>query len=178
MIIAISGLHGTGKSTISKKLAEKLQLRYYSTGNAFREFAEKMNMTLEEFSEYVEQHPDIDKDLDNKIVDIAKQGNVVAESQLSGYLLDKIAVYKILLKCPLELRVKRMSERDGMNYEEKLKETRFRENSELERFKILYNIDVSDEKRAKEVFDLIIETQNLTIDETVNKIIDLISISN
>ena len=39
MIITISGLHGTGKSTIGKKLAENLGIRYYSTGQAFRELA-------------------------------------------------------------------------------------------------------------------------------------------
>lgn len=174
MIIAISGLHGTGKSTISKKIAEKLNLDYYSTGHAFREFAEKMNMSLEEFSEYVEKNPEIDKELDVKIVIVAEKGNLVAESQLSGYLLEQIADYKILLKCPLEVRVQRMAERDGSNYQEKLKETEFRENSELERFKILYGIDLKDENRAREVFDFVIETQNLTIDEVVNKILTLI----
>ncbi len=171
MIIAVSGLHGTGKSSISKKIAERLKLEYYSTGNAFREFAEKMNMTLEEFSEYVEKNPEIDKDLDTRIVDIAKKGNIVAESQLSGYLLENIADYKILLKCPLSIRVKRMAERDSTDYEEKLKETEFREKSELERFKLLYNIDLSDENRAKKIFDLILDTKNLTIEETVHKIL-------
>ena len=64
MIIAISGLHGTGKSTIAKKIAEKLGIRHYSTGDAFRELAEEMNMTLEEFTAYVEKNPEIDKKLD------------------------------------------------------------------------------------------------------------------
>jgi len=171
MILAISGLHGTGKSTIARKIAEKLGLAYYSTGNAFRDLADNMNLSLEDFSKYVEDHPNIDKDLDNKVVQVAKKGNIVVESQLSGYLLENIANYKILLKCPLEIRVKRMAERDGTNYEKKLKETKLREKSELERFKILYNIDLGDEERAKQVFDYILDTQYLSIDEVVNQIL-------
>ena len=174
MIIAISGLHGTGKSTISKQIAKELKLGYYSTGNAFRDLAEKMNMTLEEFSEYVEKNPDIDNQLDTTIINVAEKGNIVVESQLSGYLLDEIADFKILLICPVEIRVKRMAERDGTNFDEKLKETQFRENSELERFKILYNIDLNDEKRANEVFNFIINTQSLTIEEVVEEILSRI----
>jgi cytidylate kinase len=173
MIIAVSGLHGTGKSSVSKLLAEKLDIEYYSTGDSFRKTAEEMNMTLEEFSEYVEKNPEIDKKLDLSIVERAKKGNVVAESQLSGHLLEDIADYKILLNCPLEVRVRRMAERDGTNYEEKLKETAFREKSELERFKTLYNIDLSDENRTNEVFDFIIDNQNFTKEESVNEILSL-----
>ena len=76
MIIAISGLHGTGKSTIAKKIAEKLGLRHYSTGDAFRELAKEMNMTLKEFTSYVENNPIIDKKLDEKVKSIGKQGDI------------------------------------------------------------------------------------------------------
>ena len=127
MIITISGLHGTGKSTIAKLIAEKLKIQYYSTGQIFRVLALETNMTLEEFTEYVEENPDIDKKLDSKIIEIAQKGNIVIDSQLSGYILKTIADFKILLTCTLETRVKRMSERDSSSYEEKLKETALRE---------------------------------------------------
>ena len=113
MIITISGLHGTGKSTIAKLIAEKLKIQYYSTGQIFRVLALETNMTLEEFTEYVEENPDIDKKLDSKIIEIAQKGNIVIDSQLSGYILKTIADFKILLTCTLETRVKRMSERDS-----------------------------------------------------------------
>lgn len=173
MIIAISGLHGTGKSTIAKKLAEELDLKYYSTGNAFREMADSMEMTLEEFNQYVESHPTIDKKLDHKVVDLAKEkDDYVIESQLSGYLLRDIADYMILLTAPLEIRVKRMAERDEESFEEKLTETKVRENSEYQRFKDLYNIDVRDDDLKKETFDLIVDTENLSIQEVLNRILE------
>jgi cytidylate kinase len=171
MIITISGLHGTGKSTIGKLIAENLGLQYYSTGQAFRDIAKETNMTLEEFSLYVEKNPKIDEKLDNKIFDIAKRGNIVIDSQLSGYLLKSQADFKILLTCPLEVRVKRMAERDNLNYEETLKETIIIEDSELERFKQLYNIDLSDQNEIEKLYDLIINTEDLTIEEILEEIL-------
>lgn len=171
MIITISGLHGTGKSTIAKLIAEKLKIQYYSTGQIFRVLALETNMTLEEFTEYVEENPDIDKKLDSKIIEIAQKGNIIIDSQLSGYILKTIADFKILLTCSLETRVKRMSERDSSSYEEKLKETALREKSELERFKRLYNIDLNDQEELSQMYDLVINTENLTVEEILEKIL-------
>ena len=171
MILTISGLHGTGKSTIGKELAKFLGIKYYSTGEAFRDLAKDMNMSLKEFTHYVEENPEIDKQLDKKIIDIAKKGNIIVDSQLSGYILESIADFKILLTCPLEIRVKRMAERDLTLYEDNLKETLLREKSELRRFKELYNIDLSDNDKIKKMYDLIIDTQNLTIEEVLNRIL-------
>ncbi|MFX1418308.1 MAG: (d)CMP kinase [Promethearchaeota archaeon] len=171
MIITISGLHGTGKSTIGKLMAEKLGIEYYSTGQAFRDLAQKMNMTLAEFTEYVEKNPEIDKKLDNKIIEIAQKGSVIIDSQLSGYILKTYSDFNILLTCSLETRVKRMVQRDSSNYEEKVKETKIREKSELERFKQLYNIDLSNKQELNQIYDLIIDTENLTVEEILKKIL-------
>lgn len=171
MIITISGLHGTGKSTIGKKIAEALGIKYYSTGQAFRDLANNMNMTLEEFTKYVETHQEIDNKLDEKVVDVAKKGNIIIDSQLSGYLLEEIADFKILLICPLKSRVKRMLERDQTTFEEMLKETSIRENSELRRFKRLYDIDLNDKENIKQVYDLIIDTEKLSIEKILEKIL-------
>ena len=171
MILTISGLHGTGKSTIGKLIANKLGIRYYSTGQAFRDLAVELNMTLEEFTEYAEQNPDIDKKLDDKIIEIAKNGNVIIDSQLSAYILKSIADFKILLTCPLEIRVKRMAERDNVSYNEKLKETKIREESEVKRFKMLYNIDLNDQVEIEKIYNLILDIKNLTVEEVLKKIL-------
>jgi cytidylate kinase len=171
MIITISGLHGTGKSTVGKKLSDKLGIKYYSTGQAFRDLAQLRNMTLKQFTDYVETHPEIDIELDEKIVDIAKQGNILIDSQLSGHLLKDIADFKILLTCPIEIRIKRMADRDKSSFEEKLNETVIREQSELERFKKLYNVDLKISKKNIQVYDLIVDTEKLTVPEIVDKIL-------
>lgn len=174
MILTISGFHGTGKSTIGKLIANKLGIRYYSTGQAFRDIATELNMTLKEFSEYVERNPEIDRKLDDKIIEIAKEGNVIIDSQLSAYILESLADFKILLTCPLEIRVKRMAERDNISYDEKLKETKLREQSELKRFKQLYNIDLNDQKKIEKLYSLILDTKDLTIEEILEKILSVL----
>jgi len=174
MILTISGLHGTGKSTIGKLVADKLGIKYYSTGQAFRDLAKEMNLTLEELSEYAEKNPGIDEKLDNKIIEIAQKGDIIIDSQLSAYILESIADFKILLTCPLEIRVKRMAQRDKESYDKKLEETKIRENSELVRYKKLYNIDLKDEIKKEELYNLIIDTENLTVDEVLEKILDAI----
>jgi len=171
MIIAISGLHGTGKSTIAKLLAENLEIFYYSTGQAFRDLAEENGMTLEEYTNYVEKNPEIDQTLDKKVVDMAKKGSIIIDSQLSGHLLKSIADFKIHLTCPLKIRVKRMTARDQSSYDAKLKETTLREKSELKRFKKLYNIDLNDNDFIHNFFDLIIDTESLSVEEVLQIIL-------
>ena len=39
MIITIDGAAGTGKSTVAKKVAEKLSIAYFDTGAMYRAFA-------------------------------------------------------------------------------------------------------------------------------------------
>ena len=176
MIITISGLHGTGKSTIGKIISKELNLEYYSTGKAFRELAQEYNMDLKEFTQYAEEHPEIDINLDNKIIEIAKKGDIVIDSQLSGHILKDLADFKIHLTCPIETRVKRMAERDNANFETKYTETILREESELQRFKRLYNIDLKDFKTLESIYDLIINTENLSIDEVVKLILSNIKL--
>jgi cytidylate kinase len=171
VILTISGFHGTGKSTIGKLIAEFLGITYYSTGEAFRELAKEKEMTLAEFTEYVENHPEVDLELDDKIVEIAKKDNIIIDSQLSGFLLKDTADFKIHLVCPIDIRVKRMAGRDQASYKKKLKETTLREKSELKRFKKLYNIDLNNIKNVNETFDLIINTENLTIEEVLKIIL-------
>jgi len=178
MILTISGLHGTGKSTVGKLLAEALGIKYYSTGQAFRDLASEMNMTLEEFTKYVEDHPEIDNKLDNKVIEVAKEGNIIVDSQLSGHLLKDIADLRIHLTCPLEIRVKRMALRDNNSYEESMKETILREKSELERFNHLYSIDLSDANKIQEIHDIILTNEGLTIDEVLKKLLDIIKDKN
>jgi len=175
MIVTISGLHGTGKSTVGKILSEKLGLKYYSTGQAFRDLAQEKDMSLKQFTRYVENHPEIDLELDDKIIDVASKGDVIIDSQLSGFLLRDLADFKILFTCPIEIRIKRMADRDNSSVEEKMNETVAREKSELKRFKKLYNINLENSEKNRQIFDLIIDTETLSAHEVVEKIISAIN---
>ena len=165
MILTISGLHGTGKSAVGKLLANALHIKYYSTGSAYRDLAKSMNMSLENFTKYVEKNPEIDIKLDIMIKEIAKEDNILIDSQLSGFILESIADFKIHLNCPLERRIERIAKRDNISYEEAMQQTLIREKSEKLRFKKLYNIDLNNTSEIKKIHDIVLDTKDLSIEE-------------
>ena len=58
--VTVSGLPGSGTTTISRALSEKTNLDIYSSGEAFRTVASKMGLTLGELTELSEKeshHP-------------------------------------------------------------------------------------------------------------------------
>jgi len=71
--ITISGTPGSGKSTVADLLEEKTGIKYVYSGMLFRELAEKHKMTLEEFGKYCEENSEIDKELDDRQLEILKK---------------------------------------------------------------------------------------------------------
>ncbi len=71
---------------------------------------------------------------------------------------------KIFVTAPLEVRVNRIAQRDKNSYEDALRETTKRENSERMRYKNIYNIDIQD----LSIFDIILNTDKWSIDSTIN----------
>jgi cytidylate kinase len=165
IIIVIGGLHGTGKSTCAKLLAERLGLRYVSAGEIFRAVAKKKGMTIEEFSNYAEKHHEIDRDVDSRVIQASKEGNVVLEGQIAANLVEAPDL-RIFLTAPENVRIDRLSSRDGKNREESLRETRIRETSERKRYMETYGIDVADLKN----YNLIIDTSKWSA-QSVTRII-------
>ena len=155
-VIALSGLHGAGKTTAARALVEEFGLRYVSAGELFRRLAKERGMGLEEFSRYAERHPNIDREIDKRTAAEAKKGNVLIDAGLAGWMA-KGADVRILLTAPLETRVKRIAKRDGRGYAEVLRETVERERSEAKRFKRFYGININDWS----VFDLVLNTERL-----------------
>ena len=166
MIICVSGLHGTGKSTIARHLAKALDLKHYSTGDIFRTLADERNMDLEEFSAYAEDNKEIDLELDAKIQALAESGdNYIFDAQLCAYLLGELADYCILLKCAQDVRIERMMARDNKDKEKMVAETMAREQSERQRFIDLYKIDILDGNLILGTYDLILDVTHIGIDQ-------------
>lgn len=165
MIFVFAGLHGTGKSTIAKRIADAFQCKFYSTGMVFRDLAKEKKMSLEEFSRYSETHPSVDQELDNRILNMAKAGgDYVFDGQLPAYMLKSLSNMNVLLQCNDQARIQRMAERDGRDFETQKHETLVREESERQRFIRLYNIDVANPSLILTTYHLILDTTQLGIE--------------
>ena len=165
--VAISGLHGAGKTTVAKALAKKFGLRYISAGEVFRQLAKERGMSLEEFSRYAEKHPEIDRQIDERTARMAKLGNVIIDGRIAAWMAEN-ADLKILLTVPVEVRVRRIAKRERRSYRDVLKETVEREKSEAMRFKKFYGIDINDYSS----FDIVFNTEHFSKGETL-KLLEL-----
>ncbi len=161
-IIAISGPHGSGKSTAARKLADRIGYKYVSAGKLFREMANKNNLSLEEYSKKAETYEEIDRLIDNRTLELAEKfDNLIIDAQLSGWLLRDKACLLVYITAPFEVRVNRISNRDGKNLEKIRQETMLREKSEKMRYKSLYNIDIIDTS----IYDIIVNTARFSAED-------------
>ena len=168
-IITISGTPGSGKSTIAELLEENLSLPYVYSGMIFRELAKKYKMSLADFGQYCEQHDTIDRELDDKQVQILKKGNVLLEGRLSGWLavLNEIPAYKIWIDADPKIRAERIVNREGGSVNDQLSKLINRENSERNRYEKYYHIDITDTS----IYDLIIDSSQMTPDNILSIIL-------
>jgi cytidylate kinase len=168
LVVTVSGPHGTGKSTYARALAEDLHLRYVSAGELFRELAKQRGMSLESFSRYAANNPEVDHLIDQRTREEAKSGNVVIDAQLSGWIVKDEADIKLLLVASDAVRFNRIAQRDHVSFEFARNETLAREEIQRIRYKNYYGIDVSD----LSIYDLRIDTGIHSIEATRKNIVD------
>jgi len=152
MIITISGSPGTGTTTLARKLATELGIRWINSGELFRKVADEKNISVKELNRLAERQPEIDYMIDDAQRALAKEGPGIFEGRLSGHLLN--ADLKILLKTDQKVRAERISQRESKLFEDALHETRIREESEARRYRKYYNVDIND----LSVYHLIVDT--------------------
>lgn len=166
LVITVSGLHGTGKSTYAKAISEEFNLRHVSAGALFRQVALERGMSIEELSRTAERDKEIDRLIDDRTRREASVENVILDGLLAGWMARDNADLKIYLKCPDDVRIHRIAERDGITYEKARKTTTFREGAEKKRFKRLYDIEMND----LSIYDLIINTGLMSIKSNIEVI--------
>ena len=153
MKITISGLCGSGTTTVASLLSKKLNMELISSGIAFRELARERGLSLEEFGKLSESDSTFDNLIDQKQKEMAlDRDNIIAEGRLSGFMVE--AGLKIWLKAPLEVRSKRVAKRENKPTDQALAEITKREECDLKRYEKYYQIDLND----LSIYDLIIDS--------------------
>ncbi len=154
LVITVSGLHGTGKSTYAKKLADQFGLRYISAGELFRDVAHRRGLSLRDLSFEASKKEELDRFVDDRTLAEAEKGNVVIDALLAAWVVTDLANLRIHLFATDEVRIDRIARRDAVSLEEARKETLYREDLERRRFKSIYGIDITD----LSTYDLILNT--------------------
>jgi CMP/dCMP kinase len=168
MIITVSGLHGTGKSTYAARLARDLRIRHVSAGVLFRRMARENNLSLEDLGEKALEDFSIDKLVDERTVKEAEKGNVVIDGQLAGWIIKDKADLRIYLTAPEPIRLERIAKRDKLSIEDARVQTEQREWVQIKRYLHHYGYHVDD----KSIYHLILDTSIGSIDDTGKVLLD------
>ena len=164
--IAISGKSGCGNTTVSRMLADTLELRFINF--TFRALAQEKGLELSEvlilssFDDYW------DKEVDSRQVKMAREkGGCVLGSRLAIWMLPE-ADLKVYLTASPETRARRIMNREGGDLEKIARFTAERDRQDSERYLHLYNIDNNDYSLA----DLVIETDNIGPEEILKMVLE------
>jgi len=162
MRITVSGLPGSGTTSLSRYLAVRHNFTLISAGEVFRECAKEHNMELADFGRLAEQDPSYDKMIDRRQKEIAEQkDNIIVEGRLSGWMVEK-AELKIWLFASINCRIDRIVYRDQIADDETAKKiTLERERCEAGRYSAYYNLDIND----LSIYHLILNSEHWGIED-------------
>lgn len=169
MLITISGVPGSGKTTVAKLLAARLGLPHVYAGDLYRQAARRRGLTLEQFNGLCERDHSIDRQLDADMAARARQGDVVLEGRLAGYLAaeDGLDALKVWLDASDEVRAQRVAQREDADWRAVLEENRARHGSDSKRYKTIYGYDLADTG----VYDVVLSTDARTPEALVEELV-------
>lgn len=173
-IISIAGDLSSGKTTVTKLMKEKLGYEIYRNGEYFRKLAAEKGMSVTEFNVYVEDHPEIDRQIEQSAKEYAEnRENLIIDARLGWYAVPDS--FKVYLRVDIDEAAKRAyndpDRKKTENFktiEEQKADLIKRFNLENERYYNLYGVRKDDMSN----YDFVLYTTNLTPEEVNSKIIE------
>jgi len=171
IVVCISGMAGTGKSTLAKKLAKKYRLKYYSGGDALKALATEEGYNSSSrgwwespeglsFLRKREKNLKFDKAVDDKLLEYAQRGNVLLDSWTMPWLLK--TGFKIWLLASMEKRAERVAKRDKITVKDAVQTLTEKEARTKAIYKKLYGFTLGEDFAP---FHLVLDTDNLNMEE-------------
>lgn len=183
MIITISGVPGSGKSTIAKALEKELGFKRYYIGGIRREIAKRHGLTLEEYNKIGETDFSTDKEVDDFQKDeLSKMNNIIVEGRTSFFLIpnslkvfvdvdEDEAVRRVFRDLQDEVKNAERNECDVNSVEEMKEKLKSRIESDIRRYKKYYGIENAYDKNK---FDLIIDTTDGSTQDSIDMALEKI----
>lgn len=173
-IITITGDHASGQGTLSNNLQAKLNYEIYRNGQYVRNLAKEKGMSIIEFQTYLNEHPDLDRDVENSAAKYAStHDNLIIDAKLGWYAVPES--FKIYLKVDIDVAVKRAFDdatrkntESYSNLEEAKEKILYRHREETRRWQEEYGVNRDDMSN----YDLVIDTTNLNPDEVCKIVLE------
>ena len=171
--VVISGSAAVGKTTLAHALAKEFGFKLYNGGDILKEIARQQGYSVTGndwwdsneaigFMKERKKNSIYDRQVDEKLTNIAKKGNVIITSHTLPWLTPEPIT--IWLSASPQKRSERMSKRDKISIKEALRIVRMRDKENKKIYKKIYGAKFGD---GLEVFDFMINTELLSLDSLV-----------
>ena len=166
-VVTLSGLPGSGKTTVGRRVAETVGLAFTSAGEIFRQTASERGLDLLAFSHLAEREEAIDRDLDRQMLSLAHPGRLL-EGRVTGALCRQQQIPCVYLELTAEepVRVTRIAQRDGTEIDETRRRLVERTASERARYRRYYHIDLD-----REHADCAVDSTQLDVEAVTDRFV-------
>src|SRR3954462_13800853 len=172
--IVISGWPAVGKTTIAENLAKDFNLKLWNGGDILKMMAYERGYSsslnhdwwdTEEAAKFMKErnnNPNFDREVDDRLIELVKEGNVVITSYTLPWISD--ATINFWLQGSVDNRSKRMSMRDkiDINTAKKIVQRRDVENKLI--YQKLYQFEFGEKL---DVFDFAMNTDILSLESLI-----------
>ncbi|MGD0477008.1 MAG: AAA family ATPase [Nitrososphaerales archaeon] len=165
--IIISGMPAVGKTTVSKAVSEALGISMVGGGDVLKEMAVEEGYSSGggdwwdttdgiSFLKEREKSSGFDREVDSRLLQKAKRGDVVITSYPLPWLAEK--GLKVWLAGSAMSRARRMAKRDRMAVSQCLKVLSIRDSENYKLYKRIYGIEFGKDLKP---FDLVVDTDSI-----------------
>ncbi len=169
--ISLAGDLGSGKTTIGEILTEKYGLEKVSIGKIMRKMADEHGMSVADFNRYIENHPEYDKLVDDKLKSYESlSGKYLFDSRMAWHFVP--SSFSVYMQVDIKTSAERIinagrSDETYSDIETAVKEIKKRRESEILRYNTLYGVDIMDMTN----YDLVVDTNGKTPTEVAEYVI-------